>query len=391
MKVLHVLLSPAATYGGPPAVVRDLSEELGELGVTSVVVTLGTSKSATTEFPDNVKVIACRAALDSKLGLPLGSDLVNTLLEESKQVDLVHLHDIWHFPQLAAAVISRLRTTPYIVTPHGALEPWCLKQHRLLKSLAWFGYQKRVLGVARGVHALTHQEESTIRQLGLKVPTAVIPSGVDLEAIDMYLHELPVDGEGAGESGAPFILYVGRLDRKKRLDLLIDTFAQLAGAHRTLALLIAGPDPSGLRHELRNHASQMGLEGRVRFIGFVSERLKFQLLSRAELFVQPSYSEGLSVAVLESMACGTPVVVSKGCNIPEVAESAAGFCVDDKPSEISKAITVLLENPELRSSMARNARLLIEAKFTASRMAKAMKEFYRRSLDATGAEAKPAL
>jgi len=380
MKVLHVLLSAATEYGGPPAVVRDLTGALVEFGVESSVVTLGQRDSENVQFPNDVVLRICGTAAEPKLGLPGTGSLIRSLFQETKTADLVHLHDMWHFPQLAGAIASHLRNRPYVVSPHGALEPWCLKQHRILKEIAWRSYQKRILDEARRVHTLSQEEQKTVHRLGVRSPTSVIPSGVNLQSIDEFRRRALSENDDRSRRGPRFILYLGRLAPKKQLDVLLDSFLSVAMVDRDISLIIAGPDPYGLWASMKTQVQQSGLRNRVRYLGLVDELTKFGLMSSAELLIQPSRTEGLSVVVLEAMACGTPVIVSPGCNIPEVEEFRAGFVVPDTSPDFSRVIMEVLEDDALRRLMKENARRLIEVRFTARAMARAMKKVYEESL-----------
>lgn len=381
MKVVHVLLSADRSYGGPPIVVRDLTKALVELGVECSIITTSQRHSQTVEFPHGVSVRLCDHPVGLRIGIPLTPSILTALREETESADLVHIHDLWHFPQLAAAISSRLREIPYVVSPHGALEPWCLKQRRILKLAAWCFYQKRILNGASTVHALSVEEERTARKLRLTSRTSVISSGVDLDALDRLRRERTSIITPRDDWQPPFVLYLGRLDPKKQLAVLIDSFSIIASVDKVTSLVIAGPDPSGLWQQLQRRVDDLGLSHRIRYLGFVDDVAKLRLMSEAELFVQPSHTEGLSVAVLEAMACGTPVVLSPGCQVPGVAEFSAGMIVNDTPVDIAKAIQKVLTDSDLRNSMGNNARRLIEERLTARRMASAMKNLYLTSLN----------
>ncbi|OLE60025.1 MAG: hypothetical protein AUI36_12825, partial [Cyanobacteria bacterium 13_1_40CM_2_61_4] len=360
--------------------VRELAGALADLGVESSVVTLSHRGSANVQFPDDVTLRICGNAAEPKVGLPETGSLLRILFQETKSADLVHLHDMWHFPQLAGAIASRLRNRPYIVSPHGALEPWCLRQHRVLKVIAWESYQRSILNEAQWVHTLTLREQKTVQDLGVRSPISVIPSGVNLRSIDGFRRiGLPENDERGGVK-QPFVLYLGRLDPKKQVDVLLDAFVRVAMENREISLTVAGSDPYGSWASMSKRIRQTGLSDRVCYLGYVDELMKFDLMSSAELFIQPSRTEGLSMAVLEAMACGTPVIVSSGCNIPEVEEFRAGFVVPDKAPDFSHAIVQVLQDDALRNLMKQNARRLIEERFTARAMAIAMKSVYEESL-----------
>jgi glycosyltransferase involved in cell wall biosynthesis len=381
MKILQVLLSTSVDYGGPAAVVRNLTQNLVDLGVETSVVTLAKRNSLSLQFADDVSVRTCGIAVLPKLGLPMSHSLIGALLDESKTSDLVHLHDMWHLPQLVGAFTSRLKERPYVVSPHGALEPWCFEQHRISKAAAWRFYEKRILNEAKRVHALTEEEKRTVQRLGVESMISIIPSGVNLQTIDEFRQKARSESDQSKGEQTPFILYIGRIHPKKQLDIVLDSFERLAIVDREISLVITGPDPDGLWASMRSRLQKANLTKRVRYLGFVDEVTKFRLMTSAALFVQASKTEGLSMAILEAMACGTPVIVSAGCNIPEVQEYHAGYVVPDKPQAFLQAITRALNDEALRKSMRTNARRLVEEKFTARATASEMKKVYRESLD----------
>src|SRR5437879_9848070 len=109
MKVLHILLSAADRSGGPPMVVRDLANALGRMGVEVAVVSLTQRGAGTLGYEPQVRLRLCGDAVSTKFGLPLSGDLPRAMLTEIKNSDIVHLHDLWHFPQAFGALIAVLK------------------------------------------------------------------------------------------------------------------------------------------------------------------------------------------------------------------------------------------------------------------------------------------
>ena len=117
---------------------------------------------------------------------------------------------------------------------------------------------------------------------------------------------------------------------------------------------------------------------RTVFTGMLTGRDKLAALKCADLFVLSSYSEGFSIAVLEALAGGLPVVISRQCNFPEVSEHAAGFVVEPEEPAVTQAISTLLSDAGLRVAMGRNGRRLVREKYTWAGVAAAMADRYRR-------------
>ena len=113
---------------------------------------------------------------------------------EASDPDLIHVHGLWMYPSVIAAHRAARTGKPNVVTVHGMLEPWALKNARLKKSIAAHLYENRHLRGAACVHALCVQEAQTIRAYGLKNPVCLIPNGVDLP-VKRKLYASPLERE----------------------------------------------------------------------------------------------------------------------------------------------------------------------------------------------------
>jgi len=377
MKVTHVLVSGSQSWGGPPQAANLLSRGLRKAGVDSRILALAPSPEETVRFSLGVQVEVFRGAPPAKVGIPCSTTYFRALARSMADSDIIHIHEIWHLPNLLAAICAMVTERPYIVSPHGALDAWSLSQRKDLKRLAWTIYQKPIFDLAAGVHVLTKSEEMDVLSRGIVTRLRVIPSGVDLHPPN----ECNSDGNSdlkTPDLPARYILSLGRLDRKKGLDVLLDAAAISFRKIDDVALVVAGPDPHHLWTGLQRRAEALGMLERVRYLGYVTDSVKHHLLSRALLFILPSLSEGLSLSVLEALACGTPVVISPGCHVPEVQAVGAGRVVPPTPSAVAASLTDLLTGPgkDERESMGRRARTLAESKFSLEATAAAMLSFY---------------
>jgi glycosyltransferase involved in cell wall biosynthesis len=143
----------------------------------------------------------------------------------------------------------------------------------------------------------------------------------------------------------------------------LDAFVRVASKHPKSVLVIAGPDEYGFAREFRDKAARQNIESRIRIPGMVTGELKLDLLARADLFVLPSIGEGLSVAILEALASGTPVILSPECNLPIVGELKAGAIVPRDVNLLAQAISRFLCDPELRCAASEAAFALARDKF----------------------------
>jgi len=123
---------------------------------------------------------------------------------------------------------------------------------------------------------------------------------------------------------------------------------------------------------------------KVTFTGMLTGKEKLAALSRADIFVLPSYSEGFSMAILEALAWGLPVIITHQCHFPEVAEVRAGIVIDPDSAQLAEAMIELLDNPKLCEEMGNNGRRLVIERFTWDKIANQMIELYQRVLKGEG-------
>jgi glycosyltransferase involved in cell wall biosynthesis len=178
---------------------------------------------------------------------------------------------------------------------------------------------------------------------------------------------------------APFVLFLARLHTMKGPDLLLEAFAEVAGAHPQLQLVYAGPD-YGMLAALRAHVAAHALASRVHFLGLVSGAERHWLLNNAVCVCQPSRDEGFSLSILEALACSRPVVISDRCKFPQVATTGAGIVVPLSASQVGAALDVYVSDPIRRARDGRRARALIEDSYNLENIARLTEEMYVKAI-----------
>ena len=187
-----------------------------------------------------------------------------------------------------------------------------------------------------------------------------------------------------------FILYVGTVEPRKNLARLIEAFARITQRYPDLLLAIAGKR-GWLCDDLDALVQRLGLQDRVRFLGFIEESEKPILIRAARLFAYPSLYEGFGIPVLEALSCGTPVLSSNASSMPEIAGDAALLVEPTSTSQIAEALRILLEDEGLRMSMiARGFKraLQFDWRSTAEQTLKVYEASYRRGLQEQWGNAK---
>jgi glycosyltransferase involved in cell wall biosynthesis len=180
----------------------------------------------------------------------------------------------------------------------------------------------------------------------------VIPNGVDVQALT------PRPGEERFPD--PTLLYLGRLQRYKRVDLVVRAAARLRERGVPVHLRVAGRGAA--EDELRELAARLGLGGSVSFEGFVSEERKLELMRRSWVHVLTSPKEGWGITNLEAAACGTPTVASDAPGLRDsVRHGETGYLVPhDDVDALTERLAELLTMPELRARMGASARRFAE-------------------------------
>ena len=296
--------------------------------------------------------------------------------------DIVHIHGLYRFHGLAAAVVARSRGVPYVIQAHGSLDPWHRNEKRHAKDLYHAAIEDRIIGGAGAMLCTSRHEQRSIRALGYVVPTEVIPIGIDTRSLRQP-GEVDIPVMRGVPADAQIISYLGRITAKKGVPLLIDAFRRTARAFPRAHLVIAGPDDEGIGRRLTPFIAEAGLADRISFLGLVDASQKAALLQRSKAFVLPSSDESFGVAVAEAMAVGCPVVVSPEVAIQDVVSSAgAGLIVDRDPSAIADAVAAILGNRARALSMGKAGRRVVDERLSWSMVAARTVAFYESVIGA---------
>ena len=282
------------------------------------------------------------------------------------------------FPSIVALRWGRDTGRPVVVSPHGMLDPWALRNSRLKKAAAWSLFEGANLRRASCLHALNQAELAAVRRLGLNNPVCVIPNGVDLPE-DAPPGTPPWAGTVA--HGRKVMVHLGRYHRKKNLAALVEGWARMTGEHRELAgewaLVLAGWDQEGAMAQLRRLVASHSLDNSVLLLGPQYGEAKRSLLANAQAFVLPSLSEGLPVAALEAWSFGLPVLMTAESNLPEGFEAGAAMSTPVDPEGIAVALAdFLARSDQERRTMGGCGRRMVEERYSWKRVVDDMADVY---------------
>ena len=315
--------------GGPAEGVRLLAGVYRQLGHSVEIATLDPPGSAAADLDVPVHALGRRSK-----GYGFSPDLRPWLRQNAHRFDGTVVDGLWQYHGLAALRELQGRH-PYVVFPHGMLDPWFNRTYpfKLLKKLPyWFLVEGPLL---RGSNAVlftsTMERELAPRSFPdsawnpVVVPFGTLgPPGNAADDVAAFQERLPELG------GEPFLLFAGRLHPKKGCDLLLRAYAAVGRQHRLPKLVFAGPDSVGLKARLQQLARDLGIAEQVLWAGMLVGPAKWGAFRAAEALVLPSHKENFGIVVAEALSCGTPVLLSDQVNIAEdVQHCAAGFVAKD--------------------------------------------------------------
>jgi glycosyltransferase involved in cell wall biosynthesis len=386
MKVLHVIPSLDPATGGPPVISASLASAQAAQGCQIQLISYrfpsaqARIDAALQSIPASTKVQWDYLPPLTKPERFLARGARRRLTPIVAAVDLVHLHGVWDPLIYAAASVAVEQKKPFVLTLHGMLHPWALKQRGWKKQLALTMGYRRMLNQAAWLHLGNVAEQALTAGLNLTPPTRIISNGV----FPQEFEPLPTPGKFRAAypqlAQAKMVLFLSRLHYMKGLDILAKAFALVAANIPDARLVVAGPDV-GAQADFETAVRHLGIGDRVHLVGPLYGADKLAALRDCDCFCLPSRREGFSMAVLEAMACEAPVVISTECYFPEVKEHDAGIIAELNPSEIAAGIEVILHDPQRAKQMGQRGRELVYRQYTWPNVARQMIEGYHAALN----------
>ncbi|TDB64495.1 glycosyltransferase [Arundinibacter roseus] len=380
MKILNICAYTWA-IGGPARIIYDHTAEALKNGHEVTILSPMSPGDKMYEAPEGAKLVPCRRTTPiSSIYREFSLDLYKYLKNHMHEYDLIHIHGIWHFGSLAPFLIRH--NLPIVITIHGLLDQWAVRHSKWKKDLVTFLYQKKILAKADVIHVNnTDEVNDVVRYLGFKPKNLVIiPNGMKFDEF----WQMPEQGTFRARFSLPtqqkMILFMGRLNIKKGLDLLLPAFAAYHKAHPDSFLVLAGPD-DGYLAETQKFIVENALEQSIHLVGMLTGSLKKAALGDADLFVLPSYSEGFSIAVMEAMAARVPALVSDRVGFGEyIQKYDAAYLTPLTVQGVTEGLFTVLQNEALRLSYPPKAYAMLKENFEISVVAKTMLTAYESAM-----------
>lgn len=371
MKILHLIADLRPKSGGPPKVALEICKQLARKGHDVAIFTTNLADHGVLDVQPNVPTQVDGITIyyfpfkELLPGYIVSFPMAKAVREQLPNFDIIETHGLYLFHTWLTRHYCRKFGKPYLVMPHGSLNPFVRNRGVIKKAIYTQLIEKKNLDYAAGIH-YTAQEEMNQAHNSLHIhsPGIVIPPGLDLS----IYRDLP--SRGVFRAIHPelknkyTILFLGRINSTKGLDLLARAFGQVAALRPNAHLVIAGPEDPGYGDRVRAWLADAGVLDRVTFTGMLHGQDKLAAFVDADQFVLPSYSENFGIALVEAMACGLPVITTNKVNIwKEISTAQAGEIINCNAAELRDAILKIMDNPDLAKTYASNGQKLVAEKF----------------------------
>jgi glycosyltransferase involved in cell wall biosynthesis len=370
MRVLQVvtLHSPDNAFGGPMRVALNLAGGLRQRGADVRLLTMGRGFAG--ELPKDVEGVPAHVLRARQLAPQLGfSGLVAPgLLPVAARLirgcDVVHVHLARDLLTVPVATLATALGKPVVLQTHGMVDP----SNRALATVLDAVAVRRLLHGARRVLYLTEHERRDLQAVaGERALTNLsrLPNGVPLTG------RRPTPRE-------PLVTFLGRLHPRKRPEAVVAAMPAVLAAHPEARCVIAGPD-EGARAGTVDLVRRLGLEGVVDIVGAVDHAGALDLLRRTTVSVLPSVDEPFPMSVLEALAVGTPVVLTRSNGLARDVATAGAGAVVDVDQDVSDDVVKLLDPAENeRASVA--AHELVSSTFAVDRVVQDLSAVYEDAM-----------
>jgi glycosyltransferase involved in cell wall biosynthesis len=382
MKILHIIAFMAPRYGGPFKACWEMARAVAQLGHRVSIYTTNQDGPGILSVPTDRPL--WREGVEMRY-FPIqpprfwGASwpLARALRQEIKGFDLVHVHSLYFFHDLVSGRYCRIFGVPYLIQPHGSLDPFIYWHHRWRKRFMEWGFQNRTIRKASAILFTTAEERELAAPFTFGTPGVVVPLGIDADEFAVMPEPGSFRRRHPEIGDKRIILFFGRINFKKGLDILAKAYGAVARRRQDVHLVIAGPDNEGWGARVRTWLSEEGVLGRTTFTGMLLGPDKLAVLRDASMFVLPSYTENFGLAVIEAMAVGLPIIISDKVNIWREVESAgAGKVVPCEAGKLTEAILDLLDKPEMAREIGQKGQALVRDEFHWPDIALRLQETY---------------
>ena len=374
MQILHYCARLRLVDGGVVRAVLDITSALAGRGKNVILLhTEGTDCP-----PASSHVQTMQTGPFDKAPIRFSQQRLESLKQHIEDADVLHLHTPWEPANIQLAKLAYSCGTPYIISVHGMLDDWVMKTSAMKKKLFLLLGGRRMFNRASAVHCTAEAEASQVKK---RIPKATIIVAPYVFNPEEYLHPPPTSDPDkywpVRGPMLPTVLFLSRIHPKKGVDRFIRAAGVVCKTHDA-RFIIAGSGEVEYERELRLLVEEEGIQNNVEFVGFVGGDRKTSLYRVADIFAVPTSQENFGIVFPEAMACGVPVITTRGVDIwPELEGSGGAQIIQEDVQSTANAIKHLLDNAELRNQMGAKGRQWVDHTFSGDAVVNRYIELYR--------------
>lgn len=387
MKLLYITpyYKPAWYFGGPPRCISEQAELLQlKFGWNIEVLTLNLNgnkklfdtKEIVTQFVDGVQVHYLPHVYTPFYNY-FFSDKLYGFKNQLKQYNAIHIHGVFNAFSNIGMQMAVKSNVPFILTPHGMLDKWCVQKSGAAKKLHHYFFERRLLNKAHAIHFTTVSEQQN-SVLPKSIKANVIPYLINFQAIEENENSIVNDSDNKIRA-----VFFGRINRKKGLISFIEALGHLSESEKQkICFDIYGNDEENHLARVKDAIVKHKLQQVVTYKGFLKPEDRNNLLKNYDVMVLTSFQENFGITVLEALKEGVPVFVSDKVNVADWIEKydCGWVTFMDKNSITQNLQRLLLLSPQQVKAKGKNNMALINNEMSVKVLLAAYKKMYEEMI-----------
>ena len=354
MRVLHVITGLWKDTGGPSEVIPAICTAMVDAAADVTLVTLSGDSAQSVDDAASHGVRVLKFPPSFRHTIWYSSALHRQIEHVVCGHDIVHIHGIWQFPDWVAAAAARRAGVPYVITPHGSLQPARLVKSRLKKRISAVLADRAMLNQASCLHATAPDEAEAFRLYGYRGPIAMIPNGITpagrIDADRAASLDAAFRREFPATQGRRLLLFLSRIEPIKGVTTLARAWVECARRFPDWHLVLVGPDERSHLQEVLAILRDGGVLDRTTITGPLYGDRKTAAYVASDLFVLPTISENFGLVIGEALSHRLPVITTTGAPWPGIVEHGCGWWIAPSRQALVAALGDALAQP--RSALA---------------------------------------
>jgi len=378
LQTLHIIENIDNSYGGPAKSVPFLIKYLNKLEINNKIISIKLKDNEINDICEQNSIQIITTEYNGFKFLKYSNKLYHNIVNEITDKTILHTQSLWNYPPYCAFQISKEYKVPLIMSIRGNLYDWNLNKSKWKKDLSLKLFQMKMFKEASCLHATEINELKAIRKLGIKTPVALISNAIEIEEFENLSTKEEAKKNLNLDKDKRYILFMSRIYSKKGLEYLVNSFIHIEHNFPEWEILIAGPIYDKPYFEkINQNIKKSKINNKVHYFGMVNGKKRLDLFASSDLFILPAHTENFGMVIGEAMACGLPVITTKGTPWEILNKKNAGWWIELEDESITNALEeAMLKTKVQLNKMGLNGYKIIKEDFTWNRVASQMKELY---------------